>query len=72
MLHQTLARAFIETANLFAITLCVLTKKAVRQRHDVLASIAQRRQFDLNRIEPKEEVLAKTTGCDLIHPDLRL
>jgi len=40
----------IETANLLAITLCMLAKKAVRQRHDVFPSIAQRRQFDLNCI----------------------
>src|SRR5262249_57098489 len=66
MLKQTLARTFIETADLFAITLRVLAKKAVCQRHDVFASIAQRRQFDLYRIEPKKEVLPKTAGCNLI------
>src|SRR5262245_24830245 len=61
MLQQTLARAFVETANLFPVPFCVLTQKAVRQRHNVLTSIAQRRQFDLNCIEAKKQILPKTT-----------
>src|SRR5262249_45979822 len=66
MLQQTLSRAFIETSNVLTITLCVLTKKAGRQRHDVLASVTQGRQLDLNRIEPENEVLSKTTGGNFV------
>jgi hypothetical protein len=41
MLQQTFSRHLIETTNLLSITLCVLPKKAVRERDDVLSPFSQ-------------------------------
>src|SRR4029077_2309762 len=54
MLQQTLSCSFIETANRFPITLCVLTNEAVGQQHDVLPPLTQSRQRDLNCIQAKQ------------------
>src|SRR5262249_7511091 len=66
MLEQMLARGLVEPADLFSITFCVLSEEVVGQRHDVIASIAQWRQPNLNRIQAKQEVLSKTTCTDFI------
>ncbi len=54
MLQQTLSCSFIETANRFPLTLCVLTKETIAERHDVLPPLSQSRQRDLNCIQAKQ------------------
>src|SRR5947208_16975803 len=66
MLHQTFSRSVIESGNLFAITLRVLMEKTVGQRHDVISTLSQWRQRDLDRIQTEQEVLPKTTRCHLV------
>jgi hypothetical protein len=66
MLQQAFSCHFIETANLFPITLCVLTKETVGKRYDVFPSVAQRRQRNLDCIKAKQEVLPKTSGRDFV------
>src|SRR5438552_13286347 len=60
MLEQAIPRTFIESADLFAITLGVLPKEIFSQSHDVIAAVAQRRQRNLDRVQPKQQVLTKT------------
>ena len=50
MLQQSFPGGFVEPDKLLAITLPVLEQKMVRQRQDVFAAVAQRRQRDLDRV----------------------
>jgi len=43
----------------FPVPLGVLPEEVVRQRRDVLAPLAQRRQIDLDRVQAEEQVLAE-------------
>src|ERR1700680_1874124 len=54
MLVENLCRYRIETADGLAITLRIPAQKVVRQQIDVFLALAQRRQMNLNRVEPKK------------------
>ena len=62
MLHQKIARWFVEPGQFLAVALGVLAQKIVRQRHDVFAPIPQRRQCNLDRVQSKKQILTETSG----------
>ena len=43
----------------------VALEEVLRQRRDVLGALVQRRQVDLDGVEPEEQVLAEPPGGDL-------
>src|SRR5947207_4245882 len=61
VLQEPFPGHFVEASDLLPITLRVLTQKMVRQRHDIFAPLAQRRQWDLDCVQTKEQILTKAT-----------
>src|SRR5947209_4613371 len=62
MLVKSFERRGIESGDVFAVTLRVAVKEMVRQKIDVFAAVAQRRQVNLNGIQTEEQVLTKAPG----------
>src|SRR5688572_30848618 len=66
MREQQLHRSRIEPRQRLAIPHRVAPKKVRGQHGDVLPSLAQRRQSNLDRVEAKEQVLPKASRLDLL------
>src|SRR5205823_8182189 len=62
MLEKHLHGAGVEPRKLFAVSRGVPPQEVHRERWNVLAPFAQRRQLQLDRIDAKEQVLAKAAG----------
>ena len=66
VLEQHLHRAALEAGEPLAVALRVLAEEVLRQQRQILAAVAQRRQPDLDRVQPEEQVLAEPAGRDLV------
>ena len=66
MLEQRLQRRRFEAADVLAVALRVLPQEVRRERGNVLAPLAQRRQLDLDRVQPEQQVLPEAAGRDLL------
>ena len=65
VLEQHLHGAALEAGQPLAIALRVLPEKVLREQRQVFAPVAQRRQADLDRVQPEQQVLPEPTGRDL-------
>ena len=61
MPQQSVHRGAVEAAQIFPIPPRMLLEKMRGQRRDVVAPIAQRRQHDLDRVEPEQQVLPEAS-----------
>src|SRR5258706_3535506 len=57
VIEQRLQRRRLEPGEVLAIALRVLPQEVRGQRRNVLTALAQRRQLDLDRVQPEEQVL---------------
>jgi len=64
--EQRLQRDRLEPVDGLPIPLRMLAQKVPGQRRDVVAAIAQRRQMDLDRIQPKQQILPESTAADFV------
>src|SRR6266403_2452286 len=72
MLMKSLDRGRVESGNTFAVALRIAVEKMVRQKVDVFAAVAQRRNVNLDGIQPEEKVLTEPPGgCLGIHVGIR-
>ena len=62
MLEQHLHGAALEAGQPLAVALRVLAQEVLREQRQVLAPIAQRRQPDLDGVQPEQQVLAEPAG----------
>src|SRR5690242_19897920 len=62
MLVEGFERRWIERGNVLAVALRVAVKEMVRKEVDVLAAVPQRRQVNLDGIQPEEKVLTEPAG----------
>ena len=69
--HQGIHRRGIEARQGLPVAAGVLLQKMGCQQRNVVAAIAQRREDDLDRVQPKQQVLAKT-ACGDFGIDLRV
>src|ERR1700693_228020 len=58
-------RGGVKAGNILAVAVRIALQKMVRQKIDVLAAVPQRRNVDLDGIQTKEKVLAKTSRTGL-------
>ena len=65
MVDQDLHRRGIEPGERLAIALRVLAQEVLGEQRDVLAPIAQRRQVDLDGVQPEEQVLPEAARLRL-------
>src|SRR5258708_37427926 len=65
MLMKRFDGGSVEAGNIFAVALRVTVEKMVRQKIDVLAAIAQRRDVDLDGIQSKQQGLTETARSGL-------
>ena len=63
--RSTLERRLVEAGERLAIPGRVVRQEMRRERGDVLAALAQRRQMDDHRVQPVEQVLAEAARRDL-------
>src|SRR5258708_39223985 len=62
----------VESGNIFTVALRVAVEKMVRKEINILAAVAQRRNVNLDGIQPKEKVLTEPPGRGLgIHVGIR-
>src|SRR5215212_8029613 len=66
MAAEARGRRGIERGQVLAVALRVMREKVRGERRDVLAAIAQRREADLDGVQPEQQVLAKTPRRDFI------
>src|SRR5207249_3142235 len=65
MIEQRLQRPRLEAGDVLPVPLRVLPEEVVGERGDVLAPLAKRRQLNLDRVQPEEQVLAEAARRDL-------
>src|ERR1019366_10685119 len=65
IVEQQLHSRVIETADAFTIPLGVSGKKVRRQQGNIFAALAQRRNMDLNGVQPEQKVLPKSSALYL-------
>ena len=66
VIEQRLQRRRLEAAEVLPIALRVLPQEVRRQRRDVLAPLAQRRQLDFDRVQAEQQILTETSGRRLL------
>src|SRR5205807_9373495 len=66
MIEERLKRRRLETCDVLAIALCMLAQEVMRERRNVLAPAPERWQRDLDRVQPKEQILTETAGGHLV------
>src|SRR5205085_1655462 len=66
MFEERLQRSGIEGGEVLAITLRILAEEVHRQQRNILATLAQRRQMDLDGIEAEKQVFAEAAGSDVL------
>jgi len=59
MIEQRLQRRRLETGDVLPVSLRVLAQEVGGQRRNVLAAFAQRRQLDLDGVQPEQQILAE-------------
>ena len=64
VIHQDLHGGRIDPGQGLSIALCVLAEEMFREQRNILAPIAQRRQVNLDRVQPEVEVLAESARLD--------
>ena len=62
VLEQHLHRAALEPGEALPVALRVLAEEVLREQRQILAAIAQRRQPDLDRVQPEQQVLPEPAG----------
>ena len=65
MLEHRLERARREADQWLAVLLGVDSQEMLGQARDVLGPVPQRRNMDLDRVQPEQKILAETAGGDL-------
>ena len=60
VIDERLQRGGIEAGDALSVALRVAVRKCLRERRDVLAPFAQRREPDFNRVESEQQVLPET------------
>ena len=66
MVEQRLQRGGLEAGEVLSIALRVLPQEMIRQRRNILAAVPQRRQGDLDRVEPEQQILAEPAAADFL------
>ena len=66
VLEEHLHRPAFETGQAFPVSLGKLAEEIIRQKRQVLAPLAQRRQVNLDRVQPEKQVFSKSPGLDLL------
>src|SRR5665213_2906627 len=66
VLHQRLHRGLIETGQLLVVTCGLAIEKMRSERRNVFSALAQRRQLQLDRVEPEQQILAEPPRCDFL------
>src|SRR5882757_8688911 len=65
MLMKNLRGDGIESTDRFAVALRIAAQKMMRQQINVLFTLAQRRQMNLDGIQAEQQILAKAPRCSL-------
>src|SRR5262245_14756964 len=65
MSEQHAHRLGLEAAEVLAVAPRVALEERCGEQRDVVAALAQRRQDDLDRVEPEQQILAEAPGLDL-------
>src|SRR5437667_5142425 len=66
MLEEVLHRRRLESLERFVVARRRLPQKVHRQRRDVLASLAQRREMELDGVQAEQQILAKAATVHLV------
>ncbi len=69
VIEQRLQRGRLEAGEVLPIPLRVLPQEMRRQRRDVFAPIAKRRQLDFDGVQTEQQILTETSGADFFAED---
>ncbi len=64
VVEQRLQGGRLEARQVLPVSLRMLPEKVSGERRDVFAAVAERRQLDLDGVEPEQEILTKAPGAD--------